>query len=204
MKHLLILVAFFSTITLKAQTAKKASNGGNSSKGSTVTSEKPKPAASPKAKQKPAVRQSLSEFRKIHWGSRLDSILIDGAKPTFVKTSEFGKSENNAYYIENDDLTIGTVPLQKILYVFTADSALSRVVLTGDKKKFGEMKYIIAYKFGEPTIVDKADGYDCVWEMDDCKIRLSFENDLNIFTVNFFSDYEISNSKRENRSVDDF
>jgi hypothetical protein len=162
------------------------------------------PAPAPAPKKTPVVRQALSEFRKIQWGTRMDSILINGVKPVFLKATEFGKSESNAFYIENDDLSIGTIQLQKILYVFTIDSALSRVVLVGDKKKFGEMKYIIAYKFGEPVIEDKQDGYDCVWSLDECKIRLSFFNDQQVFTTNFYSDYENSYSKKVNRSVDDF
>lgn len=196
MRPFLLFLFSFILLNLSAQTTKKTAATG-------TTAKTTKPAAAP-AKPKAAVRQSLSEFRKIPWGTHLDSILINGAKPQFVKTSEFGKSESNAYYIENEDLTIGTVQLQKILYVFTNDSALSRVVLIGDKKKFGEMKYIISYKFSEPVIEDKTDGYDCVWTLEDCKIRLSFANDLPVFTANFLSDYELSNSKRENRSVDDF
>jgi hypothetical protein len=157
-----------------------------------------------KAPKKAVVKQSLSEFRKIRWGTRMDSILINGAKPVFVKATDFGKTEPNAFYIENDDMTIGTISLQRILYVFTPDSSLSRVVLMGEKKKFGEMKYIIAYKFGEPVIEDKKDGYDCVWDLDECRVRQSFFNDQQIFTVNFYSDYENSNSKKVNRTVDDF
>jgi hypothetical protein len=157
-----------------------------------------------KAPKKTVVKPALSEFRKIRWGTRMDSILVNGIKPVFVKATDFGKTEPNAFYIENDDLTIGTISLQKILYVFTADSSLSRVVLMGDKKKFGEMKYIIAYKFGEPVIEDKQDGYDCVWDLDECRVRLSFYNDQQVFTVNFYSNYETSNSKRVNRTVDDF
>lgn len=210
MKQLFTFLAVCITVLMQAQgtTPKKTGNGngasgnstktqGNSTKGNGTTTK-------PAAHKKTTVRQSLSEFRKIPWGTPLDSIYINGAKPTFVKTSDFGKSESNAFYIENDDLMIGTVQLQKILYVFTNDSALSRVVLIGDKKKFGEMKYIISYKFGEPTIEDKSDGYDCVWDLDDCKVRLSFYNDQNVFTVNFYSDYELSNSKKVNREVDDF
>jgi hypothetical protein len=209
MKYFILFLAVLFTVNTQAQSTKKTANTTVAttttkkapSTGVASATTKPSPTAS---KTNTITRQSLSEFRKIRWGTKMDSVLINGIKPVFIRTTEFGKSESNAYSIDNDDLTIGTVSLQKILYVFTSDSALSRIVLIGDKKKFGEMKYIIAYKFNDPVIIDKADGYDCVWDLDDCQIRLSFSNDQNVFTTNFFSDYELNNSKRENRSVDDF
>lgn len=209
MKLFFTIFSLCVSVLMFAQGAPKkpAGSGNNNSSNKTsgtTTTKGGNSTAKPAPHKKTTVRQSLSEFRKIPWGTPLDSIYINGAKPKFVKTSDFGKSESNAFYVENDDLLIGTVQLQKILYVFTNDSALSRVVLIGDKKKFGEMKYIIAYKFGEPTIEDKADGYDCVWDLEDCKVRLSFYNEQNVFTVNFYSDYELSNSKKVNREVDDF
>src|ERR1043165_1484951 len=105
MKYITLIICLLSFGFALAQgTAKKTS--------------KPEVKDPEKAPKKTVVKQSLSEFRKIRWGTRMDSIMVNGNKPVFVKATDFGKSEANAFYIENEDLTIGTISLQKILYVF--------------------------------------------------------------------------------------
>lgn len=189
---LVVLFIFFANIS-QAQAPK-----GNSA--SKTNSTKP----SEQQKKKSTVRASLSAFRGITWGTHLDSVFVNNQKASFIKTNDLGKKETNSYVMENEDLTIGSVVLSKIYYVFNYDSCLTKVLLLAPKNKFGEMKYIVAYKFGEPQFSDMDNGYQFYWDLDDCRISQIFVNDLDFFTVEFASDFNISNSKKVNREVEDF
>ena len=192
-----LISLFVLTIFFILSTQAQAPKGGSTSKsGNTKPTEQ--------AKKKSTVRASLSAFRGIKWGTHLDSVYINDQKAKFVKTSDLGKKEPNTYVMENEDLTIGTVILTKIYYVFNYDSALTKVLLLAPKNKFGEMKYIVAYKFGEPQFSDMDNGYEFFWDLDDCRVSQTFVNDLDFFTVEFASDFNISNSKKVNREVEDF
>jgi len=77
--------------------------------------------------------------------------------------------------------------------------------MTGESKQFGEMKYILVNKFGNAQKEENpVSGKHYYWNVDDVRVSLVNENINRIFTVDFTSDYERSESKRINRNVDDF
>ena len=84
---------------------------------------------------------AVVEFRKILWGTPKDSILMDGKHPQFVKDKS--SIIKNAYSILNDDLTIGTVKLEKVLYIFNDDNRFYKVFLQGAVDQTEQMKFIL-------------------------------------------------------------
>jgi hypothetical protein len=145
----------------------------------------------------------LDNFRGTFWGSPLDSFYRDDAKMDFVKTGEIGVK--NTYYIENDNLFIGSVKLDNIYYVFTEDDKFDRLVFKGKtSKSFKEMKYILITKFGAPEIKDINHTIQYSWNVDGVRLYLSFDPDTDFFTVDFYSNYEMNESRKKNRNVADF
>lgn len=146
----------------------------------------------------------LTDFRDIKWGTHIDSVIReDGTRMEFVKSTEYG--DKNAYYIPNDDMMIGTVVLKNLYYVFNDNGRFVGVVMMGDSKHLGEMKYILVNKFGQPENTEEGASSKLYhWTVDDVRISLTSENINKVFTAEFTSDYELSESKRVNRNVDDF
>lgn len=146
---------------------------------------------------------SLPGFREITWGTHLDSVIKDGSKIKFTKSTELG--DKNAYYIEDDDMLVGTVMLKSLYYIFNDNNRFVGVIMTAESKQFGEMKYILVNKFGNPDKEENpVSGKQYYWSVDDVRVSLINESINQIFTVDFTSDYERSESKRINRNVDDF
>lgn len=169
---------------------------------------KPKPKPKPEEKKEEKKKETtdtyiLADFRDITWGSHIDSVYKDGAKVDFVKSTEYGGK--NAYTISNDDMSIGTVVLRNIYYIFNDDDRFIGVIMIGTSKQFGEMKYILVNKFGQPHKEDETvSSKQFFWTIDDVRISLTNETINKLFTVDFTSDYAITESKRVNRDVDDF
>lgn len=149
----------------------------------------------------------LTDFRKIKWGTHVDSIYVDGAKVDLTKAPEM--AEKNAYVIKNDNLTLGTVSLQNLYYVFNQRGRFIGVMMIGrrefeGRKQLGEMKYILTYKFGNSELREIPGAIQYYWMVDDVRITLNDEESVGLFTVEFYSDFERSESKKINMSVDDF
>lgn len=168
-------------------------------------------AASAQAKKKPQPSNEgnyvLAEFRDIRWGTHVDSVYRDGVKLDFVRSADV--TDKNAYTIASDEMIIGTVLLDKIYYIFNKQGRFTGVLLIGkrnldEKKQFGEMKYILTYKFGDPELREVPNAVQYYWSVDDVRITLDDQETQELFTVEFFSDYERSESKRANMNVDDF
>ncbi len=149
----------------------------------------------------------LADFRGIKWGQHVDSITVDGKKLSFIKSADI--TDKNAYTLADDDMTIGTVNLDKIYYIFNANGRFNGVMIIGSKelgtkKQFGEMKYILKYKFGEPELKEITGGVQYYWMVDDVRITLDDQDAQGTFTLEFYSDFERSESKRINTNIDDF
>lgn len=149
----------------------------------------------------------LADFRGVRWGTHVDSVFRDGEKVNFIKSKEV--ADKNAYVLESDEMIIGTVLLDKIYYIFNKQGRFTGVLLIGKrsldgKKQFGEMKYILTYKFGVPELREVPSAVQYYWMVDDVRITLDDQESQELFTVEFFSDYERSESKRVNMNVDDF
>ncbi len=146
---------------------------------------------------------TLDDFRKIRWGTHLDSVVRNGMKVRFTKSTELG--DKNAYYIQDDNMLVGTVALKALYYIFNDNDRFIGVIMTGESKQLGEMKYILVNKFGNPDKEENpVSGKQYYWNIDDVRVSLVNESINQIFTVDFTSDYERSESKRINRNVDDF
>lgn len=146
---------------------------------------------------------TLPGFRDIAWGTHVDSVFNEDVKVNFTKSTELG--DRNAYYIEDDDMLIGTVVLKSLYYIFNDNDRFIGVVMTGQSKQLGEMRYILLNKFGSAVKEESpVSGKQYYWVVDDVRVSLINESINQIFTVDFTSDYERSQSKRINRNVDDF
>ena len=145
----------------------------------------------------------LADFREIKWGTHIDSVYREGQKINFTKSNSLNFQD--AYVIANDNMVVGTVTLSNIYYSFGSNQRFNRAILIGEKEKqFFEMKYIVTYKFGEPQIKEIPNGMLYSWSVDDVRITLMNNKDTGHFTLEFYSDFEISESKKINRSVSDF
>lgn len=148
-------------------------------------------------------KYEVSGFREIKWGQHIDSIFVDKAKLNFIKSDVV--KDANAYYLENDDLTIGTVNLNSITYYFTDRAKFTRVVLRADKKFYVDMKYILTYKFDEPQGQKMINGNNVLmWNLDDVRVTISDGAGDGMVIVEFYVDYNMLEFKSINRNVSDF
>lgn len=145
----------------------------------------------------------LDDFRGTYWGAPVDSFIRNGKKMDLVKTGEIGVP--NTFTIPGDDLTIGSVKLDGIYYVFSTEDKFDRLVFKGSSSKFfKEMKYILITKFGQPALNDINHSIQYSWTVDGVRIYLQFNPDTDFFTVDFYSNYELNESRKKNRNIGDF
>ena len=149
-----------------------------------------------------AETQAVLDFRKIFWGSNKDSIFRDGKKLEFVKDKN--SLIKNAYAINNDDMTIGAVKLDKVLYIFNDESRFYKVFLQGSIDQLEQMKFILTYKFGDfrnESFVD--DTHIMQWLVKDVTFTLR-EVTKSRFELTIESNWQASSDYKKNTSVDDF
>lgn len=149
----------------------------------------------------------FTDFREVKWGAHVDSIYRGGVKLEFVKAPEM--ADKNAYVLADENLIMGTVNLDKIYYIFNKQNRFVGVIMIGRKdldgrKQFGEMKYILTYKFRDPELREVPGAIQYYWNIDDVRITLDDQDSKGLFVVEFYSDFERSESKRINMSVNDF
>jgi hypothetical protein len=149
-----------------------------------------------------AENQAVLEFRKIFWGSSKDSIYRDGKKLEFVKDKN--ALIKNAYTLTNDDMTIGAVKLDRVLYIFNDDNRFYRVFVQGPVDETEQMKFILTYKFGDfrnESFVD--DSHIMQWLVKDVTFTLK-EVSKSRFELTIESNWRASEDYKKNTSVDDF
>ncbi len=149
----------------------------------------------------------FTDFRGIKWGTHIDSVMVDGVKRAFTRASEV--PDKNAYVLTGDEMMIGTVNLEKVYYIFNKQGRFNGVIMIGKReldtrKQIGEMKYILTYKFGDPELREIPAAIQYYWLVDDVRITLDDQESQGMFTVEFYSDFERSESKKINMNVDDF
>ena len=144
----------------------------------------------------------FKDFREIEWGTHFDSCMRNEQKISFTKSTEV--ADKNAYFIANDDMMVGTVELLNIYYLFNSSNRFTGVKMKGNRAQFGEMKYILTYKFGDAELRDGAKEVQYFWNIDDVRVYLIRDEGSEFFTVDFASDYDVVESKKINRSVGDF
>ena len=149
-----------------------------------------------------AESDGVRDFRNIFWGSPKDSIWRDGKKLEFIK--DRNSLIKNAYYLAGDDLTIGAVKLDKVLYIFNDDDRFYKVFIQGDAAQQEGMKFILTYKFGDfrnESFVD--DSHIMQWLVKDVTFTLK-EINKSHFELTIESSWQASENYKKNISVDDF
>lgn len=149
-----------------------------------------------------AESQGVLDFRNIFWGSPKDSIWRDGKKLTFV--SDRNSLIKNAYFLQNDDLLLGAVKLDKVLYIFNDENRFYKVFLQGSLDQLEQMKFILTYKFGDyrnESYVD--DSHIMQWLVKDVTFTLK-EITKSRFELTIESSWQASEDYKKNTSVDDF
>ena len=149
-----------------------------------------------------AENQAVLDFRKIFWGSNRDSIYRDGKKLDFIKDKN--ALIKNAYSLNNDDMTIGAVKLDKVLYIFNDDNRFYKVFLQGSIDQLEQMKFILTYKFGDfrnESFVD--DSHIMQWLVKDVTFTLK-EITKSRFELTIESNWQASADYKKNTSVEDF
>jgi hypothetical protein len=149
-----------------------------------------------------AESEAVVSFRKIFWGSSKDSVYRDGKKLEFAK--DRNSLIKNAYGLPGDDMTIGAVKLDKILYIFNDDNRFFKVFLQGSIDQVEEMKFILTYKYGDfrhESYVD--DSHIMQWVIKDVTFTLK-EITKSRFELTIESNWQASSDYKKNTSVDDF
>ncbi len=149
-----------------------------------------------------AENEAVIEFRKILWGSAKDSIWRDGKKLEFTKDKN--SMIKNACSLMNDDMTIGSVKLDKVLYIFNDDNRFYKVYLQGPIEQAEQMKFILTYKFGDyknESFVD--DSHIMQWLVKDVTFTMK-EINKSHFEVTIESNWKATVDYKRNTSVDDF
>jgi hypothetical protein len=149
-----------------------------------------------------AESQGVLDFRNIFWGTPKDSVWRDGKKLEFVK--DRNSLIKNAYYLNNDDLTIGAVKLEKVLYIFNDENRFYKAFLQGNLDQLEQMKFILTYKFGDfrnESFVD--DSHIMQWLVKDVTFTLK-EISKSRFELVIESSWQASEDYKKNTSVDDF
>lgn len=149
-----------------------------------------------------AQETNVTSFRGMAWGAFKDSIVVKGKKVEFVKDKS--SLTKNAYTIPNDDMTIGSVKLSKLNYIFDEDSRFIKIYMEGTKDQTEQMKFILDYKFGEHKNESKVDNVSYKqWLVKNVTFTLG-EFDYMKFEVKIESNWQASEAYKKNTTVDDF
>ena len=149
-----------------------------------------------------AESEAVLDFRNIFWGTPKDSVFRDGKKLDFIKDKN--SLIKNAYQLNNDDLTIGAVKLEKVLYIFNEENRFQKVFLQGTMDQTEQMKFILTYKFGDfrnESFID--DTHIMQWFVKDVTFTLK-EIAKARFELTIESSWQASEDYKKNTSVDDF
>jgi hypothetical protein len=145
---------------------------------------------------------SVTDFRKIYWGARLDSIYRDGQKLEFIK--DRSTNLKNAFVLRGDPMNIGNVRLNKLVYIFNDENRFIKVYIEGPKEDFEQMKFILKYKFGEHVNERTLDGVTLYqWLVRDVTFTLK-QYDFLRFELIIESSWQDAEAYKKNTSVNDF
>lgn len=143
-------------------------------------------------------------FRTMKWLDEKDKIYMNGEKVNFTLDRE--ADQPNTYYIANDNRAIGSAKLDDISYVFNENDKLNKVIITGQKEYFGDMKMILDSKFG------KADGVNTFstelsvseWRIKGTTVKLTESDRGDGFTCIIESSKDKTEKLKKNMEVFDF
>lgn len=145
---------------------------------------------------------SVTEFRDIFWGAKLDSIYRDGQKVEFIRDKAL--NVKNAFVVKGDPMNIGNVRLNKLAYIFNDDNRFYKVFAEGPKEDFEQMKFILKYKFGEHANERTVDGVTMYqWLVRDVTFTLKQYEFLR-FDLTIESSWQDADAYKKNTSVNDF
>jgi hypothetical protein len=148
----------------------------------------------------------IEGFRDLNWGSHVDSIMRAGNKLVFTPATKVDLLNGGMFYtLASDNLTIGSLQLSNIYYVFSdKTNRLYKVILEGKKKDVEQMDFIVDYKYGKH--VNEAIDDDKIsrqWIVADVTLSL-FNFNYNKFEFELSSDWEAAEAYKKNTSVNDF
>ncbi len=149
-----------------------------------------------------AESQGVLDFRNIFWGTPVDSVWRDGKKIEFTK--DRNSLIKNAYYIQGDDMFLGAVKLDRVLYIFNDENRFYKVFIQGNLEQAEQMRFILTYKFGDfrnESWVD--DSHIMQWLVKDVTFTLK-EINKSRFELTIESSWQASEDYKKNTSVDDF
>ncbi|MBP7477081.1 MAG: hypothetical protein KA797_01050 [Chitinophagales bacterium] len=157
--------------------------------------------AEPK-KEKGRVIKPITDFRDIFWGSTLDSTYKGENKVDFKFDKE--QKEEKYYTLDNEDMTIGSVTMKKIYYIFDKENRFTKVLMEGDKKDVQAMNFILEFKYGKPLNEEKTDEIEYYeWLVKGVKVILA-EHSVNKFEVVISNNMEAIENYKKNTHVEDF
>lgn len=149
-----------------------------------------------------AESDAVLDFRNIFWGVSKDSCFRSSKKVEFVKDRQ--SLIPNAYTVSGDDLSIGAVKLDRLLYIFNDENRFYKVFAQGTVEQTEQMKFILTYKFGDfknESWID--DRHIMQWLIKDVKFTLT-EVAKSRFELTIESNWQAGEDYKKNIQVDDF
>lgn len=149
-----------------------------------------------------AESDAVLDFRNIYWGVPRDSCFRDGKKVEFVKDKM--SLFKNAYTIPGDQMNIGAVKCERIVYLFNDENRFYKVHVQGAVDQTEAMRFILTYKFGDPknrSTVEDTNIFQ--WLIKDVIFTLK-EIAKSRFELTIESNWQAGEDYKKNTSVDDF
>lgn len=145
----------------------------------------------------------VTGFRDLVWGTHVDSVYANGVKLSFIKDKK--AADPDAYYLENDNLTLGAAKLTRISYHFNKDNRFKKVVIYSTGKFEGDLKDIVVFKFGgAKTVKEVAPTLKVyVWQVGDVSINLSSNTNDDVVSLILESNWDITSGILANMNVKD-
>lgn len=143
-------------------------------------------------------------FRNFKWLDKKDSIYHNGERVMFEKDKE--ANQLNTFYLANEKLVFGSARLQGISYIFNDDNKLNKIVLTGSRKYYDDVKFILNHKFGGAGDVNIFGNDLSVneWTVGDTSMKLAESGSNDEFSLIIESSRDKTESYIKNRNVKDF
>lgn len=149
-------------------------------------------------------QEAVEDFRGLKWGTPFDEVEFnDDRDATLLYRG--GNEEVGKYYVRRDeDLTIGTVLLDDIYYVFDGQDRFYKVVMNGKADANEDMEYILQKRFGRADKrYRRSPKYVRRWEVGDVNVIFSEQRSKD-FVLQLESEADVKTYVDINSNITDF
>lgn len=149
-------------------------------------------------------QEAVEDFRGLKWGTLFEEVSFDDTRETNL-IYRGGNGEIGKYYVRKDeDLTIGTVLLEDIYYVFDGQNRFYKVVINGKASANEDMEYVLQKRFGKADKrYRRSPKFIRRWEINDVNIIFSEQRSKD-FVLQIESKADVKTYVDINSNITDF